>query len=86
MSASPIESVELGARVLFVGDSSGFAIPTGDRTLNDYTKVNVTASWKVHDHVTLLLVVENLLDSDFEEAIGFPTVGIYPRLGAKVHF
>lgn len=86
VSGSPLESVELGARVLFVGDSSDFSIPTGDRTLDGYAKVNVTASWRVHDRVTLLLVVENLFDADFQEAIGFPDVGIYPRVGARVLF
>ena len=57
-----------------------------DRAAFDYAKVDVTASWRAHDHVTLLLVVENLFDADFEEAIGFPDVGIYPRLGVRVVF
>ena len=86
VSTSPLSSVELGVRMLFVGDSSEFSIPTGDQTLDEYVKVDVTASWQVHDNPTLLLAVENLFDEDFEEAIGFPDVGVYPRIGAKVDF
>ena len=48
VSGSPLESVELGLRVLFVGDFSDFSIPTGDQILDGYTKVDVTASWQVH--------------------------------------
>jgi len=85
-SASPLENVDVGARVVFVGDSTDYSVPTGDRTLNDYAKVDLTASWQIHEGITLLLVVENLLDSHFEEAIGFPDVGIYPRLGVRYRF
>ena len=73
-------------RVLFVGDSEDFSIPTGDETLDGYTKVNVTASWQALDRIKLLLVIENLFDADYQEAIGFPAVGIYPRIGAEIRF
>lgn len=86
VSANPLESVEVGMRVLFVGDSLDFSNAKGHQDLDDYTKVDITASWQVHEHATLLLAVENLLDANFKEAIGFPDVGIYPRLGVRVRF
>jgi len=79
-----LESLELGLRVLFVGDSQDFSIPTGDRTLENYSKVNVTASWQPHDRVKLLLAIENLFDAEYQEAVGFPAVGIYPRVGVEL--
>ena len=86
LTATPLESLELGLRVLFVGDTVDFSVPTGDRTLDGYTKVNFSTSWQVHDRVKLLFVIENLFDADYEEAIGFPALGIYPRLGAEIRF
>ena len=86
MSGSPLESIELGMRVLFVGEWLDFSIPTNNRTLDSYTKVDVTAAWQVHDRLTLLLAIENLFDADYQEAIGIPALGIYPRFGAEIAF
>lgn len=36
--------------------------------------------------ISIYLAIENLLDADYAEAVGFPAVGIYPRAGAKVTF
>ena len=36
--------------------------------------------------VELTLAVDNLLDAGFEEAAGFPGVGIRPRLIARITF
>jgi vitamin B12 transporter len=70
----------------YVGEILDSSIATGDRTLDGYFRVDLTVTWTPLPDVELSLAVDNLLDADFEEAAGFPGVGIRPRLIARVTF
>jgi outer membrane receptor protein involved in Fe transport len=70
----------------YVGKTLDDSIPTGELTLDDYHRVDLSLSWMVTRRLRLALVVDNLLDADYEEAIGFPAAGIRPRLAAKYRF
>jgi outer membrane cobalamin receptor len=71
---------------LYVGDSVDDSIPTGRQTLNDYQRVDLALAWQATGRLRLALAVDNLLDSAYHEAIGFPAPGIRPRLTARYRF
>jgi outer membrane cobalamin receptor len=76
--------VQLG--ILYVGEVPDSSIPTADRTLDDYVRVDVAATWAPHPNWRLSIAVDNLFDADYEEAVGFPAPGITPRIAAHVSF
>jgi len=76
--------VQLG--ILYVGEVPDSSIPTADRTLDDYVRVDVAATWAPHPNWRLSIAVDNLFDADYEEAVGFPAPGITPRIAAHLTF
>lgn len=54
--------------------------------LDDYTRVDLSASFKVYKNLEVLARVENLLDEDYEEAYGYGTPGFSAYGGIKVVF
>ena len=76
----------LDASWLNVGETHGSSIPTGDMVLGAYDRVDVTATFKPSSSLSVLLSVDNLLDEDYQEAIGFPSPGSRARLGIRYRF
>jgi len=84
--ARPIDGLELGLRVLFVGDAPGQSVPTGPVTLESHTRTDITVAWQAHASARIFLVVSNLFDEAYQEEVGFPAPGIYPRAGIELAF
>lgn len=80
---SPLEAVTLRVEALFVGAVRDSSVPTGPRVLAPWVRVDLSTFWRLRDHLALYLEVDNLLDADYEEAIGFPAPGIRPRIGLE---
>ena len=80
------DALELGLRVLFVGDAPGESVPTGPVTLESHTRTDISAAWQAHPNAKIFLVVSNLFDKEYQEAVGFPAPGIYPRAGMELVF
>jgi vitamin B12 transporter len=55
-------------------------------TLKAYTLVNLNASYKVTDNISVFGRVENLLDTDYEEVFSFTTPGRAAYGGVRVRF
>ncbi len=83
---SPLDSVEAHLQALFVGDSIDTAAPTGDERvrLSGYHRLDLALAWQAADWVSLFVAIDNLTDSDYEEVLGFPAVGIRPRAGIEL--
>jgi iron complex outermembrane receptor protein/vitamin B12 transporter len=62
------------------------SIPTGERTLPRYSRIDVALTWNLRDAVQLNLAIDNLSDSSYEEAIGFPATGRRVRLSIQKTF
>ena len=62
------------------------SVTTGDMFLDDYNRLDVAATYRYSDRVNLVLSVDNLLDDDYEQAIGFPSPGARARLGLRFVF
>jgi vitamin B12 transporter len=54
--------------------------------LDDYTLLNLTATWTVREGTELYLRGENLLDEDYEEVYGFGAPGAGGYLGLRYRF
>jgi vitamin B12 transporter len=80
---NPLATVTVRSAALFVGSVKDSTIPTGPDTLDPWTRVDLSAVWRLNEHVSVFLEISNLLGSDYEEAIGFPAPGIRPRVGAQ---
>jgi outer membrane cobalamin receptor len=79
-------TLSLNLALLVVGDSLDFAVPTGERELDAYARVDLAATWTFRPNWDLFFAVDNVLDADYQEAIGFPAPGINPRGGVRARF
>ena len=82
----PRPDLRFYAGLLYVGKVFDSSIPTGDRWLDDYVRVDIAATWSPMSNLALTLAVDNLLDAKYDEAVGFRAAGIRPRLSARVSF
>jgi vitamin B12 transporter len=55
-------------------------------TLDEFVLVALAGSWQFSDHVELFGRVENLLDDDYEEVVGFSEPGIGAFAGLRLSF
>ncbi len=91
-----LEDLEINLSGTVVGPriDRDFAIsPSGARVRNDgYVKVDLAASYRVYAdaekrrEIKLRLLVQNLLDDEYEEAVGFEAPGINALAGVQVSF
>ncbi|UCG72395.1 MAG: TonB-dependent receptor [Chromatiales bacterium] len=71
---------------LYVDETFDSAIPTGGITLDSYHRVDANLRWQATDRLGFALAVDNLLDEDYEEAVGFPAADIRARFSARYRF
>ena len=71
---------------LHVGEALDSSIPTGILELDPWSRVDLRVAWMATPRLRVALAVDNLLDADYEEAVGFPAAGVRPRLGLRYRF
>jgi outer membrane cobalamin receptor len=86
MQWKPRPDLVLNLAGLYVGEVLDSSIPTGDRDLDPYIRWDVGALWSVRKNWELALAIDNILDADYEEAVGFPDPGIQVRAGLRLRF
>ena len=72
--------------VVYTGERDDFdfsTFPAARVVLDEYTLVNVSGSLGLGGKITLTGRIENLLDEDYEEVLGYGTVGISGYVGLK---
>lgn len=84
----PRATVVVNVDTLFVGRVLDSSIPTGDRSLAPYARMNlaVTWSWAAAPAWRYVAAVDNVFDADYEETVGFPSAGVTPRIGVQAVF
>lgn len=70
--------------MLYVGQVDDSSIPTGDRELDAYTRVDTRLSWQASKITQVFIKVHNLFDADYQEFVGFPAPGLLTRVGVKL--
>lgn len=83
-SASSRLQLHLAAR--YVGEALDSSIPTGDLQLPAYTRLDMAADWRINSTASLFMALDNLLDADYQDAVGFPGPGLQARIGTQLHF
>jgi outer membrane cobalamin receptor len=83
---APAEDWLLDLDWLHVGNVLDSSIPTGILELDAWNRVDLSLGWMATPRLRLALAVDNLLDVDYQEAIGFPAAGVRPRLGVRYLF
>ncbi len=76
----PVESLGMVIRYRYVDGRDDYAIPVGVQELSAYNLVSVEAMWTFIAATTARLVVANVFDEHYEDALGFPAPGIGARL------
>jgi vitamin B12 transporter len=78
----------IGAGLVYNGKMTDtvFPYPASSYTafLDDYLIVNLSASYKLDDRITLFGRVENMLDSKYEEVYGYTSAPVAAYGGIKV--
>ncbi|MDX1482546.1 MAG: TonB-dependent receptor [Woeseiaceae bacterium] len=82
----PADEWQLEASLLQTGRSFDSSVPTGDTTLDSYTRVDVVVTYHRSDRLHATLGVDNVFDEDYYEAVGFPAPGARARLGLRYRF
>ena len=82
----PLSGLVLNLDALYVGRVLDSSIPTDDRELDAYIRVDIAITWNAGPAWQYFLTVDNLFDADYEEAVGFPAPGISPHIGLKARF
>jgi iron complex outermembrane receptor protein/vitamin B12 transporter len=78
------ESLTAHAGWQYIGERFDSSIPTGEQLLPSYSRLDLTVTWKLGDTIRLSFAVDNIADAEYEEAIGFPSVGRRVRLSAQI--
>jgi vitamin B12 transporter len=86
LSWRPSQTVEITARHAYIGARRDYAIPVGEQRLNGYNTLGLEAAVKILPSATLRLVVDNALDDDHEDALGFTAAGASSRLYLSYQF
>jgi iron complex outermembrane receptor protein/vitamin B12 transporter len=69
-----------------VVEASRYTGENVDYTLDSYQTVDVNLAWQVLEPLKMELSVNNLFDENYEQAVGFPSAGIFPRLAVEYAF
>jgi len=80
----PNDRATVNLVVEHVGALLDNAIPTGNETLPGHQRVDLSASWTLTRTAALTFAIENLLNSRYQEVIGFPAPGAVARVGLKL--
>jgi iron complex outermembrane receptor protein/vitamin B12 transporter len=76
----------LTAEYMWVDEVTEASRHTGDSVdyrLDAYSILDVSLNWHLNDSLIVRAVVENLLDEDYQQAVGFPAPGRFLRLGVE---
>ena len=79
-------AVTLDGSLLYVGRVLDSSVPTGARNLDDYVRADTALTWRVSPGWQVSAAVDNVFDTNYEEAVGFQGPGVTPRLAVRIKF
>lgn len=83
------DKLKIGANVVYVGsrkDNDFSTFPATTTTLNGYTLVGANANYSITESVELFARIENAFDDEYQEVLGYGTLGAAAYGGVKVSF
>ena len=82
----PRADLTLNLAVFYVGTVLDSSIPTGERNLDPYARVDLASVWSVTPKIQIAAGIDNLLNRKYQEAVGFPAAAIRPRVSLRYDF
>ncbi|MDH4126667.1 MAG: TonB-dependent receptor [Gammaproteobacteria bacterium] len=76
----PSPTVTITGRHAYIGERNGVSIPTGAVTLAEFHTLGLDVAWRLRPETVLRLSMDNVLDSEFEHAVGFTSPGRWIRM------
>jgi outer membrane receptor protein involved in Fe transport len=83
---APTAALTFTAAVTAIDRVPDSSIPTGDVWLEAWARCDLAARWQVREGWSATVAIDNILDADYEEAVGFPALGRTVRGGLRVDF
>lgn len=91
LSWQALDNLQLNANAQYNGSQSDtyfppyppYSLPV---KLDDYTLVNLNATYSATDNLDLYVRLENVLDEDYEEVYGYQTLGVGGYVGFRYNF
>lgn len=71
----PTDKISLMTRVTFSDNYYDSSIPTGMIEMDNFTRIDMSGSWEMNNSTKLRVNINNVLDSDHEESLGFSNIG-----------
>jgi outer membrane cobalamin receptor len=85
-SWSPRPVFVLDAELIAAGRRFDFQVPTTQDSVDGFAKINLVLTAVPAENWRLYVRVENMLDADYEEFIGFPAPGVHAKAGVAYFF
>ena len=82
----PINNVSFTLEATYIGKVRDSSVPTGEVSLDDYTRFDVIAAWDFHPKANLRATIDNLFDKEYDLAVGVPADGISTRVNLSIVF
>ena len=82
----PTRTLTIEASARAVGRVLDSSVPTGDRFLPGWWRMDLAARYQLRRGLTLTVAGDNLLNLSYEEAIGVPSPGVRLRAGIEARF
>ncbi|MBC7986588.1 MAG: TonB-dependent receptor [Sphingomonadaceae bacterium] len=82
----PAASLTLGLDGRYVGPEFDSSVPTGLIRREGRAVIDASARWQASERINVTLALRNLLDADYEEAVGFRATGTVARLAVSAGF
>jgi len=76
----------LAASYLLLDEYWEVSIPTGGLYLDGYNRLDLAVSFDASDRLRFGFAIDNALDEEYFEAVGFPAAGVRARLNATYQF
>jgi vitamin B12 transporter len=86
LNFKPGENWNMIIEYLHVGKSQDSSIPTGDMVLEPYDRIDAGIVWSMSEVFQAGIMIDNVFDADYEEAVGFPSPGFRPWVFARGKF
>ena len=87
MEWRPLTRFMLRADALWVGRIYDFAVPVAahQTAVGGYSTTSLVCDYRLAEGVSAFFRADNLFNSHYHEAIGFPSAGTYARFGLAFH-
>ena len=81
IESQPLPAFIIRGQFLAIGQRTDFQVPTRETVVPGFVSTNIAATYAMTHSWSIFGVIENLLNESYEEYAGFPSPGIWFRLG-----